>query len=121
MADSTINLARAPRSAARWVARDSAQDSVALIDMFARNQRAYVIDHTATTVTARAIEAAIERAGAPERFVRLSMPGFNTRGDVAFVYGQFTCGAGCTWDEGFVLERRGTAWKVVARRRYSIS
>lgn len=117
-ADSTIGLERAPRAVAAWIVRHSVEDSVAVMDMLDRNRHAFKIDSTLLAV----LNGTAQKPPAPEpRFVRLAFPGFNARGDVAFVYGQFTCGRGCGWDEGFVLERRGSIWLVVARRRYSVS
>lgn len=113
LADSTIDLARAPRRMDRWLPSQRGGDSAAVLDMLTRNRHVAAVDSVA--------RHRIQRSGSEPRHVRLALPGFDASGDIAFVYGHFTCGAGCGWDEGFVLERRGSTWTVVARRRYSVS
>jgi len=118
IADSTVSLERAPRSATRWLPWSSVDDTAAFNDMLDRNRQAFLITSAVRDSLASAPRS---RAGGPQRFVRFARPGFNARHDVAFVYGQFTCGLMCNWDEGFVLELHNGAWVVVARRRYSVS
>ena len=96
--------------------RRSAEDSAAFVDMLGRNRRALYL--------ARILRDSLlapELRDGEQRYASLALPGFNPRRDVAFVYGQFTCGRGCDWTEGFVLELRSGTWLVVARRRYSVS
>lgn len=118
VADSTLSLARAPRSIARWLPRSAVEDTAAFRDMLQRNHQAVPIISRVRDSLAR---ASASRAAGLSRYVRFALPGFNARGDIAFVYGQFTCGPGCGWDEGFVLELRDGAWVVASRRRYSVT
>jgi hypothetical protein len=96
-----------------WIIRADASDTIAVLDMLARNRTAALI--------ARSTLSVLQRPGDPARYAKLAHPGFSTHGDIAFVYGQFTCGPRCAWDEGFVLEWRGDTWVVVGRRRYTVS
>jgi len=113
LADSSLDLQRAPRGPDKWLPRYTGADSAALADMLTQNRTAVALDST--------LLLAVVRPGKMRRWVRLALPGFNAPGQVAFVYGHFTCGSGCGWDEGFVLELHAGRWTVVARRRYSIT